>query len=53
MRHIVNGLGWAKERLQRLRALVRDEDHDPWYDEHDGGQHKSPNVGPNLGGGGT
>jgi hypothetical protein len=39
--------------LRSLRALVRDEDHDSWYDDHRGGRKNGPNVGPNLGGGGT
>ena len=40
-------------KMRNLRALIKDEDHDSWLDEHPTGQKKSPNVGPNLGGGRT
>ena len=53
MRRLLSGPRWAWNKLRNLRALVRDEDHDPWYDDHSGGQEKSPNIGPNLGGGAT
>ena len=50
MKHIKLALQWATQKLRRLRALVNDEDHDSWNDDHRGGQAKSPNVGGNLGG---
>ena len=40
-------------KLRSLRALVKGSAHDPWLVKHPSGQQKSPNVGPNLGGGGT
>ena len=40
-------------KLRSLRALIKGSDHDPWLDKHPSGQKKTPNVGPNLGGGGT
>jgi len=53
MRHIKTALRWTTQKVRRLRALVNDEDHDPWNDDHPAGQQKSPNTGPNLGGGGA
>lgn len=41
------------QRIRRLRALIKDEDHDSWNDDHPSGQNKSPNIGPNLGSGST
>ena len=31
-------VGWMETR--RLSSLVRDDDHDPWYDHHAGGQRR-------------
>jgi hypothetical protein len=46
MRHVWNALQWAGRRLRRLRSLVKDDDHDDWYDHHEGGQmaHKPPRI---------
>lgn len=46
-------LRFMVQKIRSLRALVKDEDHDSWYDDHRGDRGKPPNVGPNLGGGGT
>lgn len=40
MGHIRSGVRWAGRSLRRLRALVEGDDHDPWYDDHPGGQKK-------------
>lgn len=49
MRRMTQALRWAQLKARRLRSLVRDEDHDTWYDQ--GPDHeKPPNVGPQLGG---
>jgi hypothetical protein len=40
MRRVRNPLQWAGRKLRRLRSLVKDEDHDSWYDDHPGGQKK-------------
>lgn len=47
-----NVLRVVVQKLRNLRALVKDEEHDSWYDDHPSGQKKSPNIGPNLGSGG-
>ena len=53
MRRITQAVRWAQVKLRRLRSLVKDEDHDSWYDDHADDHTKPPNVGPNLGGGGS
>jgi hypothetical protein len=40
MAYIRSALQWARRRLRTLRSLVKDEDHDSWYDDHPGGQTK-------------
>ena len=42
-----------RRALRRLRSLVRDEDHDPWLDEHVKEHDKPTNIaGPSAQGGG-
>ena len=42
-----------RARLKRLRALVRDEDHDHWYETHVDKKDKLPNLmGPGFQNGG-
>jgi hypothetical protein len=53
VRRITRAVRWAQVKLRRLRSLVKDEDHDTWYDDHADDHTKPPNVGPNLGGGGS
>ena len=39
--------------IRSLRALVNDDDHDPWLDTHPGTQHrKGPDTGKIIRGGG-
>ena len=53
MQPIRSGLRWTMQKLRNLRALVKDEDHDSLLDDHPSSEKKkSPNIGPNLGGGG-
>jgi hypothetical protein len=46
MRHVWSALQSTGRRLRRLAWLVRDDDHDDWYDHHQGGQkpHKPPRI---------
>jgi hypothetical protein len=38
MGYLKSALQWAGRKLRRLPSLVKDEDHDSWYDDHPGGQ---------------
>lgn len=40
MGYIRSSLQWARQKLSMLRSLVKDQDHDSWYDDHPGGQTK-------------
>jgi hypothetical protein len=44
MRTITQALRWTGLKLRRLRGLVKDEDHDSWYDEHTAEHDKPPNL---------
>ena len=56
MPKLTNGLHWAWQKLRRLRALVQDEDHDPWMDDHRGPDRSTLRIDKNFwraaGGGG-
>ena len=44
MRTITQALRSTGLKLRRLRGLVKDEDHDSWYDEHTAKREKRPNL---------
>ena len=52
MRPLTQVFRWTGRKLRRLRSLVRDDDRDPWYDDHNDPREPPPNVGPQLSGGG-
>ena len=42
-----------RQGVKRLKSLIRDEDHDDWYDTHVEKKDKPPNLmGPGSQGGG-
>jgi hypothetical protein len=48
MRRIKQSLRWAQLKARRLRSLVKDEDHDTWYD-HGPEHERPPNImGPGM-----
>jgi hypothetical protein len=50
---IRNALHRLRTTGKRLRSLVRDEDHDDWYERHADKQDKPPNLmGPGSQSGG-
>ncbi|GAA4709626.1 hypothetical protein GCM10025782_02070 [Pedococcus ginsenosidimutans] len=53
MRTMKETLRGLRRTTKRLRSLVRDEDHDKWYDEHTDKHDRPPNItGPWSQGGG-
>lgn len=53
MRTLKNALRALRSTVARVRSLVKDEDHDDWYAQHDTGHEKPPNLaGPWAQGGG-
>ena len=44
---------WTWRSLKRVRALVKDQDHDDWLDEHGDRPEHQINTGIFLGPGGT
>ena len=53
MRPIRAGLRRVRRALRRARTLIRDDDHDDWYDTHNPDHDKPTNLaGPWSQGGG-
>ena len=50
--NLMSGPRWVWAQVKRLRAIVQDDDHDAWLDDHQNGPKKGPDTGKIIRGGG-